>query len=343
MRDTLGGWKLVILCLLLWPGGLPRLLSAQEAGRPVGNLSGSLSGTVLDKTGAVVPGAHVALSGAGVEREAISARDGSFLFEGLPGGKFRLTITSIGLGAYVSPEIALAGGESGTAPEIVLPIAPNNVDVRVVVTEQELATEQVEAAEQQRLFGVLPNFYSSYVWDAAPLTAKLKFKLALRSASDPVTFVASGFLAGAQQAANTFPGYGQEAGGYFKRFGAAYGDDVISRMLGSAVLPSLLRQDPRYFYKGSGTKRARVLYALAAAVVCKGDNGHWQPNYSYVGGSLAAGGIANLYHPARNRGVSLTFRNFGIDTGGHALDNLMREFVFKRLTTKTPAGGQGKP
>ncbi|WP_236657210.1 hypothetical protein [Acidisarcina polymorpha] len=206
-----------------------------------------------------------------------------------------------------------------------------------------MATEQVEAAEQQRLFGVLPNFYSSYVWDAAPLTTKLKFNLALRSATDPVTILSSGFLAGVQQAGNTFPGYGQESGGYLQRFGAAYGDDVISRMLGSAILPSMLRQDPRYFYKGSGTKRSRILYAIAATVVCKGDNGHWQPNYSYLGGSLAAGGIANLYHPGGDRGTSLTFRNFTIDTGGHALNNLMREFVFKKLTTKVPAYSQGKP
>jgi hypothetical protein len=351
LRSPFGRSKLVVLFSLLLLGALPRMLRAQrergpqtldapsaEAGR-----DGSLRGTVLDSTGAVVPGAHVTLAGPGGEREALTGSDGSFLFAGLPGGKFRVTITSNGLGAYVSPETTLAAGETREIPEIVLPIAPANVDVRVVATQQELATEQVQAAEQQRLFGVLPNFYSSYVWDAAPLTAKLKFQLALRSATDPVTFVASGFMAGAQQAANTFPGYGQGAAGYARRFGAAYGDDVISRMLGSAVLPSVLRQDPRYFYKGSGTKRSRVLYALAAAVVCKGDNGHWQPDYSYLGGSLAAGGIANLYHPDRNRGLSLTFRNFGIDTGGHALDNLMREFVFRRLTKKVPPYAQGKP
>ena len=81
-------------------------------------------------------------------------------------------------------------------------------------------------------------------------------------------------------------------------------------MIGDAILPSILKQDPRYFYKGSGTTRSRILYALANAVVCKGDNGHWQPDYSGILGSLAAGGISNLYYPASNRnGVQLTFEN----------------------------------
>ena len=96
-------------------------------------------------------------------------------------------------------------------------------------------------------------------------------------------------------------GYGQAAHGYAKRYGAAYGDAVISTMIGGAILPSLLKQDPRYFYKGTGSTRSRILYALANAVICKGDNGHWQFDYSGILGALAAGGISNLYYPASSR------------------------------------------
>jgi hypothetical protein len=111
-------------------------------------------------------------------------------------------------------------------------------------------------------------------------------------------------------------------------------------MIGGAILPSLLKQDPRYFYKGTGSTRSRILYALANAVICKGDNGHWQANYSGILGALAAGGISNLYYPASSRnGAGLTFENTLIGIGGSAVGNLFQEFLVRKLTPHT----QGRP
>jgi hypothetical protein len=319
--------------------------SEQQANAPGRHDSAGISGTVQDATGAVVPGALVTLRGPAIDRPRTmeSAADGSFTFPDLPPGKYRITVVSAGLGSYVSQEIELGTGENREAPRVVLPIAPTNVDVRVNVTEAQLATEQVKLQEQQRVLGVLPNFYTSYVWDAAPMTTGLKFNLALKSATDPVTFLGAGFIAGIEQANNTFPGYGQEAGGYGQRLGAAYADDVIARMLGSAIFPSLMKQDPRYFYRGSGSTKSRLLYALAATFVCKGDNGHWQPAYSYFAGSFGAGAIATLYHPDGTGTATLVLRNGLIDTGGHALNNVVREFLLRKLTPKVPDYAQGKP
>jgi hypothetical protein len=155
--------------------------------------------------------------------------------------------------------------------------------------------------------------------------------------------VGTGIVAGAEQAKNIFPGYGQGAQGYAKRYGAAYADDVLGRVIGSAVLPSLFHQDPRYFYKGSGSVRSRISYAISRAVITRGDNGHVQPNYSHVLGSFAAGGISNLYHPAGDRGVSLTLSNGLIETAGSAVDNLLREFLLRKITRNVPDQDQGKP
>ena len=102
----------------------------------------------------------------------------------------------------------------------------------------------------------------------------------------------TGAIAGVEQASNTFAGYGQGAQGYGKRFGANYADAFIDTMIGGAILPSLFKQDPRYFYKGTGTIRSRAMYAIANSVICKGDNGRWQPNYS--GDSGRAGGRRHL-------------------------------------------------
>ena len=86
-------------------------------------------------------------------------------------------------------------------------------------------------------------------------------------------------------------------------------------MIGGAILPSLFKQDPRYFYKGTGRITSRAMYAIANSVICKGDNGRWQPNYSGILGGIAAGGISNLYYPASDRsGVELTFDNALIGT-----------------------------
>jgi hypothetical protein len=247
------------------------------------------------------------------------------------------------MGRFDSGEFTLQAGDAQTISKIILPVAAGSTDVRVVGDREELAEEQVHIAIDQRVLGVLPNFYSAYNWNAAPMGPKQKFELAFRAVTDPVAFVGTGARAGVEQANNTYPGYGSGVQGFGKRFGAAYADDAIGRMVGSAILPSLLHQDPRYFYKGSGSVRSRAMYAIERAFVCRGDNGHTEPDYSHLLGGFAAGGISNLYYPAASRGVALTLENGLIETAGHAADDLMREFLLRRLTPKVPAYANGKP
>jgi hypothetical protein len=305
----------------------------------------SISGIVLDVNGGVVLGAQVTLAASeGASGRTIMSDDaGQFSFPELAPGKFKLTVVSTGFEPYASAEIALYPGEKLNLPEIRLSPAATTTNIQVSVTQVEIATEQVKVQEQQRVLGIFPNFYSSYIWDAAPMTAGQKYQLAVHSLVDPFSFVGTGIFAAAEQWQNTFPGYGQGAQGYAKRYGAAYADEALSRMIGSAILPSLLHQDPRYFYRGTGSKKSRALYAISQAVICRGDNGKMQPNYSYVLGSFAAGGISNIYHPAGDRGVGLTVGNGFLNVGAHAIDNLAREFLFRKLTPKVPDYAQGKP
>jgi hypothetical protein len=165
----------------------------------------------------------------------------------------------------------------------------------------------------------------------------------LHSIADPVEFAGTGVVAGAEQATGTFSGYGQGAEGYAKRYGAAYADDVLGRLIGSAILPSLLHQDPRYFYNGSGSVRSRVYYSVSRALVTRGDDGRTEPNYSRILGSFAAGGLANLYYPRANRGLGLTLGDGLVSIAGHAADNLIREFFLRRLTPNVPGYESGKP
>jgi hypothetical protein len=304
------------------------------AGQPSEQTVGTISGTVVDQNGNFLLAARVSLTRPGQTEEKTHESDGAghFVFTAIPPGPFQLTVTGEGFATQQVPGV-LHPGEALEVPLISLPIAAATTEVRVSVTNYELAEEQVKIEEKQRVLGVIPNFYVSYQQDALPLRPKQKFDLAWKTSIDPVTFAATGAFAGVQQAQNEFSGYGQGAHGYAKRYGAAYGDAVIGTMIGGAILPSLLKQDPRYFYKGTGSTRSRIMYALANAVICKGDNGHWQFDYSGILGALAAGGISNLYYPASSRnGAGLTFENTLIGIGGSAVGNLFQEFLIRKLT-----------
>ena len=313
-------------------------IAAAGEQRPAPRVSGTISGTIIDQSGAVVAGAVIRLTGEGpsASQEVVSDKDGQFSFADIAPGPFHLTLTAAGFAMQTSSGI-LHSGENYIVPGSALAVAMAVTDVEVGVTQVEVAADQMKVEEQQRVLGVLPNFYVSYIPHAAPLDSKQKFQLALKTVVDPFTFVFVAGAAGVQQAQNHFRGYGQGAEGYAKRFGAGYADTVTSTFIGGAILPSLLKQDPRYFYKGTGSTRSRFLYAIANAVICKGDNGRWQPNYSNILGNLAAGGISNLYYPAQDRdGADFTIENAALGIGATAVANLFQEFVIRKLTPKAP-------
>ncbi len=168
------------------------------------------------------------------------------------------------------------------------------------------AEREVKQEEHQRLLRVAPNFETSYDQNAAPLSPAQKLELNFRTAFDPFTFVAAGLDAAISQGEDEFPEYGQGAAGYGKRFGASYADTFDGDLWGSAILPILFREDPRYFRRGTGSVMQRVLYSAAMTVWCRNDNGTWGPNYANVAGNFVAGGISNLYYPRSDRGLPLT-------------------------------------
>jgi hypothetical protein len=297
--------------------------------------TGSIVGKVVDQRGTPVYGAHVILTRAGQSLPIATGtdQDGQFIFSNVSPGPSQLSITAADFESR-SISATLQPGEFHQLPPTSLSLAA--VVTQVVVKPQSvIAQEQIKQEEQQRVLGVLPNFYVTYLPNPAPLDVHQKFQLAWKSTFDPVTFIVVGGAAGLQQMDGQYSGFGTGPEGYAKRYGAAYADISIGTFLGDAVFPSLFKQDPRFFYKASGSVRSRIFYALAAAVLSKGDNGHWQPDYSNFAGDLAAGGISNLYYPPQDRnGVALTFENMAIGVGARAAGNLLEEFVVPKLTLK---------
>jgi len=312
--------------------------TASVAPGPDAAVKGSISGTVTDADNAEVPGARLTLSspnGATLQ-ETFTDPDGHFTLPSVAAGGFKLTVTSTGFETSFSSG-TLQPGQFLSVPTIVIPIATANSNVEVTLSKVDLAEAEIHVEEHQRLVGFVPNFFVTYDWHAAPLTSRQKFQLAGKTILDPASFLISGAIAGIQQGTNTLPGYGHGIEGYAKRFGSVQANFTIGTLLGGAILPSLLHQDPRYFYKGTGSISSRTLYALSSAVIARGDNGKRQPNYSSVIGDFAAGAASNLYYPAADRtGASVTLYNGLISVGSDALGNLVQEFIFKHFTPNAP-------
>ncbi len=299
----------------------------------------AITGAVTDTDDAVIPGATVTVDGPTPEDHyaSTSTGDGSFVVDHLrPSVPYHVMVVAQGFTSWTSPAVTLSPGQQLDLADIKLTITAIETSVTAIEPEQ-LAREQVQNEEKQRVFGIIPNFYVTYDPQFVPLSTKLKYHLAFRAATDVVSIGAAAFLAGIDQASDDRPNYVQGAKGYGQRFGAAYANGVTDVFIGGAVLPSLLHQDPRYFYQGTGTKKSRALHAISAPFVAKGDNGKWQFNYSSVGGDLAAGAIANAYYPNKDRGAGLVFSSAAITTGGRMVNALAQEFLYRRLTSHSKA------
>jgi hypothetical protein len=305
---------------------------------PPASGNSSVAGMVKDIGGTPVGEATLTLTGpGGFERKTVSDDDGNFRIDALPAGTFTLTITSEGL-STLTQSVTLHGDEQKVLPDFAMRVAPANFQVDAI-SQVELANQQLKQEETQRILGVLPNFYVTYDHNAVPLTTRQKYKLATRSLIDPVNLGVAGAIAGVQYAQNTFAGYGRGPAGFGKRLGASLANYSIGTMVGGAVLPAWFHQDPRYFYKGTGSVWSRTGYALATAVISKGDNGKWQPAYAGVLGTFVSGAASYLYYPASDKnGAGLFLSNVALSVATDGFGNLVQEFLIKHLTPRTPKG-----
>jgi len=207
------------LAIVLWAA----ILSHAQQALPQAPQTATIMGTVLDITGGTVPNATVALQGPAPNDDPtlVTGDDGFFRFDGIhPGTPIRILVTASGFKSWTSNEIILQSGQSFILTGVTLAVAPVEISVSAVTPEQ-IAAEQVKVEEKQRVFGVVPNFYVTYEHDAAPLTPKLKFQLAMKALTDPVTMSGFGLNAAIYQMAD-YPSYRQGAAGYGQRLGATF-------------------------------------------------------------------------------------------------------------------------
>jgi len=295
----------------------------------------SIRGTVVDTTDDPIPDANVVIQGpTGDRHTTVTKDDGTFVFDdAAAGATYQIAITAEGFADWNS-SIAVEPGKDNFLPDITLRILVVQRAVTVSYSSKEVATEQLKIEEQQRVLRFIPNIFVTYERHPEALSAKMKFHLAFKSLSNPAFFARTAAWAGVQQARDNPSEWRQGTEGYSKRLGAGFTDAISGSLISNAVLPSLLHQDPRYFYDGNGTKWSRALHAIAAPFACKGDNGAWQPNYSQMGGSLIGYSLSTAYYPSSDRTAGHVFQTFGIDMGLHVVGSLAQEFILGKVTSR---------
>ncbi|SEG21492.1 Carboxypeptidase regulatory-like domain-containing protein [Bryocella elongata] len=322
------------------------LLQAAQEAEPAPNKAGVISGVVTDGHGGVIPAAKVTLSEQGHAGllETASDSTGRFRFRGLDAGSYTLLISAPQFRTLLTPSVELRAGEHSEVPPVTLVPTAESESITVSANSSAVAEQELKIESQQRIIGLLPNFYTSFVYDAAPMNTRQKFKLNLRSVTDPVIILEVAATAGAEQYRNTFPSWGNDdAESYGKRFGAALGDELLRHTFSNALYPSIFHQDPRYFYMGPTNKTStRIWHALESGIITRGDNGHQQLNYSHLLGSASAGAVSSLYHPRSDSAGYLAGLNVGIGIGTNAFQALLREFLWPHLTTHVPAYATGR-
>jgi len=303
-----------------------------------GTATGMLTGTVVDTSGASIARAQVKLSvqGSGTGQETKSAENGEFSFLNVAPGRYQLSFRAEDFAAKTIT-VDLLGGETVALPPAVLSVATLTADANVIYNQTEIAQAEIQVQEQQRIFGLVPNYFVTYNPDAAPLNVKQKFELTWKNFFDPAAFVITGMVAGASQAQNRYPGFGQGAQGYAKRYGATYANYVTTSLLERVVMPTIFKQDPRYFYKGTGSTRSRAFYAISHAVICKGDHKKDQFCYSSVTSRFASSALTNYFYPPVDRhSAGVTVENAAIGIAAKAIGNLVQEFIARKLTPYKP-------
>ena len=306
----------------------------------VANAPGAVRGEVLYQDQSPIPGARLTLvptSGAPASSAPLttaSEMDGSFLFQQVPPGTFTLTVTA-GDVEPASTSVMVLPGNAVELPAISMRLAVVHTDV-TAVSAHEAAEREVRAEEGQRILKAIPNFMVVYDDEPVALSAGQKFRLSTRTLADPVTIGVSAAIAGGEQASNSYPGFGRGMRGYARRFGASVGDSTSGMLLSGAILPTVFRQDPRYFYRGTGSKASRLMFVLKQTVAQKGDNGRWQFAWSNTLGGVGTALISDTYYPRQpgHPWGSQTGQLFGLSMVSTGISNLMQEFVFGRVTTR---------
>ncbi len=187
--------------------------------------------------------------------------------------------------------------------------------------------EQETGTVNDRIFEVMPNYETvENARELPPISTGQKFRLATAGVFDYFSYPFYGFLAALDQANNSPKSWGQGWDAYGKRYAASFADNGIGTYMTTAIFPSVLREDPRYYQRGEGGIGSRAFYSLSRLFVTRTDAGAARFNYSEIAGNAAAAAISNVYHAPEDRTAPRNLGTWGMLIMWDGVSNELREF-----------------
>jgi hypothetical protein len=205
--------------------------------------------------------------------------------------------------------------------------APASDDNKPAAPQGKTKLEQETGTVNDRILEVMPNYGTvENAHTLPPISSRQKYRLATAGVFDYFTFPFIGALAAIDQANNSPASWGQGWGAYGQRYGASFADNGIGTYMTTAIFPSLLHEDPRYYWLGHGSISHRTFYALGRLFVGRADSGEKRFNYSESIGNAVAAGVSNVYHAPEDRTLGRNLGTYGMLDMWDGVSNLMKEF-----------------
>jgi hypothetical protein len=174
--------------------------------------------------------------------------------------------------------------------------------------------------------GVPDRLASSQSSSYVPLSGQQKFALFLRRSYAPSIFTSAAFDATYSHVIHDWPGYGQGADGFGKRYGATLANAEAGSFFQGFLMPYLLHQDPRYLPSKDASRFSRAMFATSRVLITRSDSGRDTFNSSLLAGTVLSRMLTNAYYPTQQRGLEPMFGGVGGSLLSDVQTNLLREF-----------------
>jgi len=189
------------------------------------------------------------------------------------------------------------------------------------------AEQGTKPAEQpKRILGVMPNFRAVSAGEIPPPpTPKEAFVIATRNSFDYSSFVFVGITSLLAESTNTHSQLGKGVPGFGRYYWRGFLDKTDGNYWVIFALPTMFRQDERYYALGRGGILKRAVYAASRVAIIPDYHGHASFNASELLGRGISQAVSLTYYPSQTRTFGGFASKYGYAIGRDALTNAFRE------------------
>ncbi|MGB9030406.1 MAG: hypothetical protein WCC27_09820 [Acidobacteriaceae bacterium] len=186
----------------------------------------------------------------------------------------------------------------------------------------------LERREPQRILGFMPNFRTvSGGSQAHPAGWKYNFTVATHQAFDYSSFIFLGLTSLTAEGFNEHPALGKGFEGMGQYTWRGFLDKTDNTYLSAGLLPTLLREDTRYYALGAGHSiYIRPLYVISQEAVARTYGGRKTPNIAGLLGKAGTQYISRFYYPPSVGTVGALAEKFGYSVMRDVAFSSVREF-----------------